>query len=125
MLAENTISNTTAENVDIKEGTVGGVIEGNHFDGTGMTSATAWVNVKGNAWTIAGNDGVRAPQDGFQTHNILQQWGDNNIFENNTGSVGGSGYAFALRPAMHNQVACSNTVAGAGSGLSNIPCTNP
>lgn len=124
IIAGNNISNTTAENIDIKEGTVGGVIKNNRFDGTGMTAATAWINVKGNAWTIEANEGHHSPQDGYQTHNILDQWGDHNLFSRNTGSVDGAGYAFALRPAMNNAVACSNTVGGAGSGLSNIPCTN-
>ena len=124
IIAGNNISNTTAENIDIKEGTVGGVIKNNRFDGTGMTAATAWINVKGNAWTIEANEGHHSPQDGYQTHNILDQWGDHNLFSRNTGSVDGAGYAFALRPAMNNTVACSNTVGGAGSGLSNIPCTN-
>lgn len=124
IIAGNTISNTTSENIDIKEGTVGGIIKNNRFDGTGMTAATAWINIKGNAWTIEANEGHNSPQDGYQSHNILDQWGDNNLFVRNTGSVDGTGYAFALRPAMNNVVACSNTVGGAGSGLSNIPCSN-
>ena len=88
-----------------------------------MTAATAWNNIKGNAWTIEGNDGHNSPQDGYQTHNILHQWGDNNLFTNNTGSVNGPGYAFAATPAMNNIIACSNAVTGAGRGTSNIPCS--
>ncbi|MDB5243849.1 MAG: hypothetical protein JWP57_4475, partial [Spirosoma sp.] len=125
IIADNDISGTTAENIDIKEGTIGGIVKGNRFDGGSMTSSTAWINVKGNAWTIRDNHGQNSPQDGYQTHNILQQWGDYNLFTGNTGSVDAVGYAFALRPAMHNTVSCSNTVTGAKSGLSNIPCTNP
>ncbi len=102
----------------------GGIIKNNHFDGVGMTASTAWINVKGNAWTIDANEGKNSPQDGYQTHNILDQWGDYNLFTNNTGSVDGSGYAFAATPVMHNTIACSNTITGAGKGLSNIPCSN-
>ncbi|MEW1808883.1 right-handed parallel beta-helix repeat-containing protein [Pseudarthrobacter sp. NPDC080039] len=123
IIANNTISHTTAENIDIKEGTIGGVIKNNHLDGTGMTDATAWINVKGNAWTIDSNDGQNSPGDGYQTHNILQDWGDYNLFTHNSGPVGGPGYGVALRPAMHNTVSCSNTLT-ARSGLATIACTN-
>ena len=125
MIAENVVSDTTAENVDIKEGTVGGVVKNNRFDGTNMSGATAWINVKGNAWTVDGNDGRNSPKDGFQTHNILQQWGDNNIFTHNTGTVNGPGYGIAMTPPMNNIIACSNTLTGAQKGTSNIPCSNP
>jgi len=40
LIEDNNIADTTAENIDIKEGT------------------TAWVNVKGNDWTITGNTGA-------------------------------------------------------------------
>ena len=125
IIAGNAIADTTSESIDIKEGTVGGVVKGNRFDGTGMTAASAWMNVKGNAWTIDSNQGQNSPENGYQTHNILQQWGDYNLFTNNSGSVDGSGYGVARRPAMHNTVACSNTLTGARRGVSNIECTNP
>lgn len=124
IIANNDIAGTTSESIDIKEGTIGGIVKGNRFDGSGMTAATAWMNVKGNAWTIESNDGRNSPEDGFQTHNILQEWGDHNLFSGNSGTVNGSGHAIALRPSMHNIVTCSNTVAGAKDGLSNIPCSN-
>jgi hypothetical protein len=90
-----------------------------------MTAATAWVNVKGNAWTIESNHGENSPENGYETHNILQEWGDFNLFTNNSGAVNGSGYGVASWPAMHNTVACSNTLTGAARGVSNIECTNP
>ena len=55
IIASNAIAGTTSESIDIKEGTVGGVVKGNRFDGAGMTAASAWMNVKGNAWTIDSN----------------------------------------------------------------------
>ncbi|WAH97264.1 right-handed parallel beta-helix repeat-containing protein [Arthrobacter sp. MMS18-M83] len=91
VIARNSISETTAENIDIKEGTIGGVISGNTFSGSAMTAADAWVNVKGNAWTIEGNTGAESPRDGFQTHNILLGWGDHNLFRNNTATITGRG----------------------------------
>jgi hypothetical protein len=125
IIAGNAIAGTTSESIDIKEGTVGGIVKGNRFDGAGMTAASAWVNVKGNAWTIESNHGENSPENGYETHNILQEWGDFNLFTNNSGAVNGSGYGVASWPAMHNTVACSNTLTGAARGVSNIECTNP
>ena len=125
IIAGNAIAGTTSESIDIKEGTVGGVVKGNRFDGAGMTAASAWVNVKGNAWTIDSNHGENSPENGYETHNILQEWGDFNLFTNNSGAVDGSGYGIASWPAVHNTVACSNTLTGAARGVSNIECTNP
>lgn len=125
IIAGNDIAGTTSESIDIKEGTVGGIVRGNRFDGSGMTAASAWMNVKGNAWTIDSNHGQNSPENGYETHNILQEWGDYNLFTNNSGAVNGSGYGVASWPAKHNTVACSNTLTGATRGVSNIECTNP
>ncbi|MET3812133.1 right-handed parallel beta-helix repeat-containing protein [Arthrobacter sp. UYEF3] len=123
LIARNTVTATTAESVDIKEGTIGGVISGNTFNGNGMSAADAWINVKGNAWTIDSNTGTDSPRDGFQTHNILLGWGDHNLFRGNTATISGRGTAIAATPPMNNIVACSNKIIGAGQ-LSNIKCTN-
>jgi hypothetical protein len=125
IIAGNDIAGTTSESIDIKEGTVGGIVKGNRFDGAGMTAASAWINVKGNAWTIDSNHGENSPENGYETHNILQEWGDYNLFTNNSGAVNGSGYGIASWPVMHNTVTCSNTLTGATRGISNIECTNP
>jgi len=61
----NDISLTTAEAVDIKEGTTGGTLRKNRFAGAGMTAADSWVDVKGNGWTIAENTGNGGVVDGF------------------------------------------------------------
>jgi len=119
----NTISGTTAENVDIKEGTTGGVLRGNSFSGAGMKESDSWVDVKGNGWTIADNSGVDAPQDGFQVHQILDGWGKDNTFTGNKSTVNGDGYAINItKPRDNNRVTCSNTDAGAAKGLSTIAC---
>jgi hypothetical protein len=120
----NTISDTTAENVDIKEGTTGGVLRGNSFSGTGMKAADSWVDVKGNGWTIADNTGVDAPEDGYQVHRILDGWGRGNTFSGNRSTVNGAGYAINItKPRDGNRVMCSNTDVGAAKGLSNVDCT--
>lgn len=125
VITNNDIAGTTSESIDIKEGTIGGIVKGNRFDGAGMTAATAWMNVKGNAWTIDSNSGRNTPENGYETHNILQEWGDYNLFTNNSGTVNAPGYGFAIWPARHNTVACSNSLSGAARGLSNVRCTNP
>lgn len=120
----NVISGTSAESVDVKEGTSDGTIERNSFNGAAMTGADSWVDVKGNGWTITGNVGVSAPQDGYQTHVVADGWGDHNTFAGNESQVDAPGYAVHLTKILQNQVACDNSVSGAGEGLSNTHCTN-
>ncbi|HSN62460.1 MAG TPA: chondroitinase-B domain-containing protein, partial [Ferruginibacter sp.] len=50
----------TAECIDVKEGTTGGIIRGNYFDATGISGANAadsWIDVKGNYTLIENNTG--------------------------------------------------------------------
>jgi len=122
-IADNTISNTTSENVDIKEGTSDGVLRGNSLDGSAITGADSWVDVKGNGWLIEGNSGENSPQDGFQTHEIIDGWGTDNVFRDNSAIVNGPGVGFSLTPERDNVVECDNTAADAGEGLSNVDCS--
>lgn len=119
----NTIFDTTAEAVDIKEGTSGGVVRGNTFDGSALAGADSWVDVKGNDWLIEGNAGVNSSQDGFQTHEIVRGWGTRNVFRANTAIVNGPGFGYSLTPALDNAVDCDNTASQAGEGFSNVTCT--
>lgn len=119
----NVITGTTSESIDIKEGTSDGVIEDNTFDGSTITAADSWVDVKGNDYLIAGNAGSNSPGDGFQTHEILDGWGTDNVFRDNSAEVNGPGHGFALKPARGNVVACDNTATGGAGGLSNVSCT--
>jgi hypothetical protein len=126
IVRNNDISMTTAENIDIKEGTTGGVISGNQLSGVGMvtSAAKAWINVKGNGWAVTGNNGTESVGDGFQVHRILRGWGLDNVFQHNTANVNGPGYAIYVQsPSLGTVVGCDNVAVGAGSGLSNIGCT--
>jgi hypothetical protein len=118
----NSISAVTAEAVDIKEGTSKGVLVGNVFDGSAMTEegADSWVDVKGNSWLIQGNKGTNSMLDGYQTHNVEDGWGTDNVFSGNT-ATNVKEYGFALRPVLGNKVDCDNKVTG-GKGLSNVDC---
>lgn len=129
LVARNVISQTSAESLDIKEGTTGGVIRGNRFEGTGMTGswADSWIDMKGNDWLIEANHGVNAVEDGFQVHQALAGWGLDNVFRGNTAEVNAGGYGFWVQNgATGNRISCaSNTVTGAASGFANIACTKP
>ena len=124
IVERNNIHGTTSEAVDIKEGTTGGILRGNTFDGSSIVAADSWVDVKGNDWIIEGNTGTDSPLDGFQTHEIGKGgWGTRNVFRGNTANVNGPGFGFSLTPARDNRVACDNQVSAAGEGFSNVSCS--
>ncbi len=126
----------TAEHVDVKEGTEGGVVRGNTFDGDGISGenyADSWMDVKGNAYLIAANTGTYGGDgellDGYQTHDRVEGWGCGNTFRANDSDLGGAdGYAINVTNRNDcgdapNVVTADNTVTGAGSGLTNIDVT--
>jgi hypothetical protein len=122
-LIDNNIANTTAENIDIKEGTTGGTITGNILSGVGMVAAaaTAWINVKGNAWQVLGNSGASSTGDGYQVHQVYPGWGLQNTFMSNQAALSGTGVGIYVQSSdLQTVVACNNTVSG--GRLSNLPC---
>ncbi|MFB2580438.1 right-handed parallel beta-helix repeat-containing protein [Herbiconiux sp. P15] len=127
VISDNTITATTAESIDIKEGTSSGTVSGNTFDGSALVEddADSWVDVKGNDWVISDNIGTSSPQDGFQTHEILDGWGTRNVFRSNVAQVDGPGFGYSLTPELENTVECSNSASGAGEGLSTAECVSP
>ncbi|MFD5915913.1 sheath polysaccharide-degrading enzyme [Kitasatospora sp. NPDC058201] len=130
----------TAEGVDVKEGTSGGTIRGNTFDGRGISgqnSADSWVDVKGSGYLIEGNKGTFSSPgtfaNGYETHNPATTPsfpnGCGNVWRSNTSDLGGVG-AYAIRitsvsacSGRPNVVYASNTVTRATAGLTNIPVT--
>jgi hypothetical protein len=144
VITGNTISYTGAENIDIKEGTHDGIIQGNHFDGTGMcwsssmtcNYADSWIDMKGADWQISGNIGSHVhvswsdngtpTNDGYQVHAIAgtgtENSGNNNSFSGNQiNDVDGYGINVDSK-ASGTAVKCDNTVQSAGKGLSNVSC---
>jgi nitrous oxidase accessory protein NosD len=123
----NDIAGTTAEAVDIKEGTSNGVLRGNLFDGSQIVRADSWVDVKGNSWTIEGNTGTSSPLDGFQVHEAVAGWGRDTVFSGNRATVNGPGYGInvAAPSALRSSttVRCDNVTVGAERGLSNVDCS--
>ena len=113
-----------AENIDVKEGTTGGLIARNTFNGQGATSADSWVDIKGNGWLLRDNTGRSAARDGAQVHVRLPGWGENNVFSHNVFTVDGPGYGVRVqRGAVGTVIACSNRAPGAASGLSTEVCS--
>ncbi len=119
-----------SENIDIKEGTKGGLVNFNTFNGAGLNnvnSGDSWIDVKGNDYLIECNTGMNTILDGFQTHIVVAGWGDNNKFSNNMLTVNqASGRGILVTtsssngPALNNVVCSNNSSVGAGLGLTNI-----
>lgn len=133
VVVANTVARTAAESVDIKEGTTGGVLADNTFDGSGMRGdADSWVDVKGNGWLVQGNRGTTARRSGFEVNVQADGWGTANTFDANTADLAGSrgaapGYGYELRPptdepTADNRVTCTNTATGAAGGLTDTTC---
>ena len=123
-LLNNVISYTGGEGIDIKEGTINGVIRGNSFDNAGIAGgfADSWLDMKGNNWLVTGNKGINALMDGYQVHGVYPGWGNNNTFTNNTAeNVKRNGFWFQNN-VTGNLFSCTNTALNAPAGLGNIPC---
>jgi len=129
--------NITAECIDVKEGTTGGIIRGNTFDATGITGANSgdsWIDVKGNYTLIENNNGTNPGGsiflDGYQVHCAIAGWGNYNEFKNNNCTVNASGYGFNIQlsgsngTTTGNKVYVNNIATGAASGVANIPLSN-
>ena len=125
LISNNRISRTSAEGIDIKEGTTGGKVTGNSFSAAGLSganSADSWVDVKGNGYTVTGNSGSATKLDALQVHNVLDGWGRDNTFSGNTVHGGVPGYEVWIQSEdQGNIVRCQASTAG--HGLTNIPCT--
>ncbi|GAA3853591.1 cellulose binding domain-containing protein [Saccharothrix violaceirubra] len=129
-----------AEAVDVKEGTSGGVIRGNVFDGTGISgqnSADSWVDVKGYDYLVEENTGSFASPgtfaNGYETHNPVTVPAFPNgcgiVWRGNRSDLGGVGrYAIKITSVSKcaeraNVVHASNTVERAVTGLTNVGVT--
>lgn len=126
LIIANDIADTTAENIDIKEGTSSGLIADNRLAAIGMvaTAASASINVKGNNWTIEGNTATNGLKDGLSVHQVYPGWGLDNAFYDNRMTLNAPGYGIYVQSQhLGTVVACDNTVTGANQGLSDIPCS--
>lgn len=124
-IRNNRISRTSAEGIDVKEGTSNGAIIGNSFSNAGYSgenSADSWVDVKGNGYTVTGNSGTATKLDALQVHSVLDGWGRNNVFSGNSVRGGVPGHEVWIQSArLGNTVGCKSSAAG--RGLTNVPCS--
>jgi hypothetical protein len=115
-----------SEHVDVKEGTTGGLIKGNRFNGAGMVQSQfwvdSWVEIKGNNYVISDNTGNMAITDGFQVFSVISGWGNNNVFRRNLVDLRAPGFGFSIRGGTGNLVGCDNVVTSAGAGLASLAC---
>jgi hypothetical protein len=124
--------NVTAEMIDVKEGTTGTVISGNHFDGAGRSAGTlnlvSWIVLFGNGVKDSANTAINQPiQHGYKIEldNGLPGWGQNNSFQYDTlygGGASGYGFWFGGVDKSKQVVKCNNVVTGFSGGLSNVAC---
>lgn len=140
-------SRSRSEGVDVKEGTTGGLIEGNIIYGTflagsGQVSADSCMELKGSGYTIKSNICDTTLADGLQVKNqsgtcqtagaSCPDSGSNNILELNSTNMktptGGTATGYSINiggSAVGNIVKCNNTLTNkATSFRSNKPCTN-
>ncbi|MET0736124.1 MAG: hypothetical protein ABWY55_10850 [Microbacterium sp.] len=123
LIERNTFRDTSAEGADLKEGTTSGILRDNVFDDTGWSgenSADSAVDAKGNGWLVEGNvvrNASRAFLDAFQTHEVYEDYGTENVFRDNTVEGRIPGFGFGMYPQLDNVVACSNSAPGAELGL--------
>jgi len=139
-----------SENIDIKEGTKGGAISKNTFNGlgcNGKNSADSYIDVKGDNYKIECNTGSKNSPfilEGIQLHinkittvngiTYNKNFGDYNTFTNNTIDLTGTsfttGYAInvpAYAGIIHNTVCSNNIAINAPQGLTNqttVTCAN-
>lgn len=134
-----TIRRTTAECVDLKEGSEGHLIENNSFDGSalsGQNNADSLIDVKSNDCRIVGNTNVGTGANqffayGYQTHILYAGYGQRNLFDGNTISMPSASTGFGIeiqltgsRGTATGNVVLSNNVKTGGSGaLTNITVT--
>ncbi|GLY88553.1 right-handed parallel beta-helix repeat-containing protein [Actinoallomurus iriomotensis] len=105
----------TAEAIDIKEGTSGGRVLDNVFDGSALGGDKfndSWVDVKGNGYLIQGNSGKKTLKDGFQIHQIIKGGGTGNVFRGNTIDLSGADGVGINDTVGGNTIACDNKVIG-------------
>ncbi|MEU5895492.1 right-handed parallel beta-helix repeat-containing protein [Streptomyces venezuelae] len=120
------------EAVDLKEGTTGGKVSGNTFDGRGLTGNhydDSWIDVKGNNYAIENNTGKNTTNNGYETHSQQSGWGCGTVFRANrstlTGATGDKQLAINVTnhsTSCRTTVYASNTVTG-GRGLTNVAVT--
>lgn len=130
VVRHNRIQSTRAENIDVKEGTTGTVLEDNQLDGSALSaenSADSLLDIKGNDAFIRRNtlaQGVSAGMiDAIQGHVRVTGWGNGNRYEDNVIMPAIPGYGINVdTAAIGTVIRCNNSAPLAVKGVANRPC---
>lgn len=118
------VSDTTAEAVDVKEGTSDGVIRSSTLSIARGAVVDSAVDLKGSGWSLTSST-VTAPAEAVSVHVILPPWGSGNTVSGSALITDGGGIGVHLVGAARaagNVIACDNTVStGASLGSSSCP----
>lgn len=117
------VADTTAEALDVKEGTTGGVVRDSSLSVGSASVVDSVVDLKGAEWRFEGNT-VAGSVDAVSIHAILAPWGAANIVAGNDLRPGAGGVGVAVvGPArgQGNVVGCDNSVP-AGVSLTDVAC---
>ena len=105
----------TAENIDLKEFTSGGIVANNTFNGSaiaGLNGAIAWVAIKGNNYTVVNNTGTGTLQGGQGFRVLLKHEGlaeENVVMKNTCSNFKLGSYCVFIDPrAKRTLVNCEN-----------------
>lgn len=88
ILRHNYAHDFTGEGVDVKEGTIGTIIEWNYFDGNLLNddnSADTWADIKGNQTIIRYNFGKNTFNGAYSVYDPSAGYGEDNVFLGNVG----------------------------------------
>ncbi|WP_238012840.1 chitosanase [Dactylosporangium sp. AC04546] len=119
----NTFGPDTARGaITVYEGTAGGTLSGNSFNGAGITQGGAWVLIRGNGYQVTSNSGSVSPSDGYQVRQQPGQWGCGTVFRGNRLDVRAAGYGIWVKTeaGCATTVSADNVALNAGSGLTNV-----
>lgn len=125
IIRDSTILNTTAEAIDVKEGTTAGEIRGNSVSFPGSGEVESAVNLKGNGWVVDANTVDAASGDGIRVHSILEGWGASNVITGNTiGTTAGNLGIDIVGDArdLGNIVGCDNVTPSGAAVSTNVTC---
>lgn len=118
-----TVSDTTAEAVDVKEGTSDGVIRDSTLSIAADAVVDSAVDLKGSGWRLASSI-VTGGAAAVSVHVIVEPWGARNTVIDSDLRAGAGGVGVLLAGAARdadNVVGCGNAVP-AGTELSSVPC---
>ncbi|MCC4248552.1 MULTISPECIES: hypothetical protein [Microbacterium] len=117
------VRDTTAEALDAKEGTTGGVVRGSSLSVGPAPAVDSAVDLKGSQWRLEGNT-ISGPVDAVSIHVILDPWGAGNVVAGNLLRPGPDGVGVAVVGSARsagNAVACDNTLE-TGAVLTDVAC---